>query len=1072
MRERMSGRSGSSAGRAVTAALVTAAAVVVLSPGAAVAQEARPSLYQPAPSPDGSEIAFVSGGDIWTVAAEGGVARLLVSHEADESAPLYSPDGRRLAFVSNRAGDDDIYVLDLATGNVRRLTYGDAAEELDAWSPDGRWIYFADGRRDPGGHPDIWRIASGGGTPMRVLADEYAPEFHAAISPDGSTIAVAANARMAQGQWWRNGHSHIDEAEIWLVTAGGEPSYRRLSDPGAKSVQPMWTSSGTEVVYVSDRTGAENLWVQPVSGGPARSLTEFDSGRVLFPRVSTGTDLVVFERDFGIWSLQLPNGSPEPVPVTLRGARSGPNVEHLSLTDGFSDLALSPDGEKVAFTARGDVFSASVEDGGLARRVTATVAAESEVTWAPDSRRIAYVSRRDSLPGLFVFDFGSGVETRVTGANESEVTPRFSPSGEQLAYVRAGRQLRVRDLESGDDRLVAEGALWTYPFTASEPLVWSPDGDWLAWLQTDGRMFTNLWVAPAAGGPARQVSGLANSFAGSIAWSPDGETIYFDTQHRTRVGQVAAIDLVPKTPLFREDRFDELFREQEPEPDAEGGEAASVDPAVEVAPVFEGIRRRLELLPIGVDVGTIALSPDGKTLVFNAAAEGQQNLYMYSVDPEHEGPRVTRQLTSTPGSKSRPLFTPDGARVVHLEAGRVRVTTVENGQSRVVDVTAELPADFDALKIEGFQQGWSYMRDHFYDADLHGADWDGVRSTFEPLIRGATTKAEYSRLMNLMLGELNGSHLGHSLPSGRSGSSTGTLGLRFDREEYEEAGRLRVTEVVPLGPADVAGGIGVGDYLLSVDGQPVSQQVNLDALLEETEGDRVVLGVSGDAGGADAREVGVRPISLGSERQLEYRDWVEAKRSYVDEISDGRLGYVHMPDMGEGSLRRLYVDLDAQNHEKDGVVVDVRNNNGGFVNAYALDAFTRRGYITMQIRGFPEANARSMLGQRSLELGTVLVVNQHTLSDGEDFTEGYRALGLGQVVGEPTAGWIIYTWSASLVDGASLRMPRARIRGAAGDDMERAPRPVDLEVVRPMGESYTGSDSQLDAAVRVLLGGE
>jgi C-terminal processing protease CtpA/Prc len=251
----------------------------------------------------------------------------------------------------------------------------------------------------------------------------------------------------------------------------------------------------------------------------------------------------------------------------------------------------------------------------------------------------------------------------------------------------------------------------------------------------------------------------------------------------------------------------------------------------------------------------------------------------------------------------------------------------------------------------------------------------------------------------------------------------------------------------------------------------VTSSANLDAWLQETEGDRIVLRVSAEAGGADARDVAVRPISLGAERQLEYRDWVESKRAYVDEVSGGRLGYVHMPDMSEGSLRRLYVDLDAENHGRDGVVIDMRNNNGGFVNAYALDAFARRGYITMQVRGFPEANARSMLGQRALELGTVLVVNQHTLSDGEDFTEGYRALRLGQVVGEPTAGWIIYTSSAQLVDGTSVRMPRTRIRGAAGDEMELVPRPVDVEVVRPMGESYSGSDSQLDAAVRVLLGG-
>jgi C-terminal processing protease CtpA/Prc len=212
-------------------------------------------------------------------------------------------------------------------------------------------------------------------------------------------------------------------------------------------------------------------------------------------------------------------------------------------------------------------------------------------------------------------------------------------------------------------------------------------------------------------------------------------------------------------------------------------------------------------------------------------------------------------------------------------------------------------------------------------------------------------------------------------------------------------------------------------------------------------------------------------VSAQQERQLAYRDWVERNRSYVDSVSGGRLGYVHMFDMGWGSYRQLVEDLDAANFAKEGVVIDLRNNHGGFVNAYALDVFSRRGYMTMEVRGYPETNARALLGQRALQKPTVLVVNQHTLSDGEDFTEGYRTLGLGQVVGEPTAGWIIYTWGLQLVDGSSLRMPRSKIRGADGEVMELNPRSVDVEVVRPMGESYTGRDSQLDAAVRVLLEG-
>ena len=232
---------------------------------------------------------------------------------------------------------------------------------------------------------------------------------------------------------------------------------------------------------------------------------------------------------------------------------------------------------------------------------------------------------------------------------------------------------------------------------------------------------------------------------------------------------------------------------------------------------------------------------------------------------------------------------------------------------------------------------------------------------------------------------------------------------------------------------------------------------------------RTELTISAKPDDGDPKKVVVRPISMAAEKNLIYREWVEWNRAYVNEASGGRLGYAHMNDMSEGALNRLYLDLDADNRVKDGVVIDVRNNNGGFVNAYALDVLARRGYMMMTPRGLPTAPARSVLGQRALELPTILVTNQHSLSDAEDFTEGYRALKLGTVVGEPTSGWIIYTGSQTLVDGSTMRMPSTRITTLDGTTMELNPRPVDIPVTRPIGESLLGKDSQLDTAVRELL---
>jgi C-terminal processing protease CtpA/Prc len=474
---------------------------------------------------------------------------------------------------------------------------------------------------------------------------------------------------------------------------------------------------------------------------------------------------------------------------------------------------------------------------------------------------------------------------------------------------------------------------------------------------------------------------------------------------------------------------------------------------------------------VGVDAGSQTISPDGKWVLMTASAEGQQNLYIYSLDELSREPAVARQLTSTPGFKRDAQFTPDSKEVYYIEQGRINIVNLDNRQTRALNVTAEMDVDFAKEKMQVFHQAWSYLRDHFYDPNFHGVNWQSVRNVYEPQVAGARTPDEMRRLINLMVGELNASHLGIGAPFTGStpASPVGRLGLRFDRVEYETKGLLRVSEVIALSPAAISGQIKVGDYLVAVDDTQIERQTNLDELLANKVGRRVALKIASTGDGADAREVVVQPVSQGTEKGLLYRQWVNERRAYVEKASNGRLGYVHMPDMGMGSLMQLYADLDTENHAREGVVVDVRNNNGGFVNAYAIDVFARRGYMTMTVRGYPPAPARTMLGQRALERPTILLTNQHSLSDAEDFTEGYRALKLGKVVGEPTAGWIIYTWGATLIDGSSFRLPRQKIQDSAGMVMELNPRQVDAHVVRPIGESYTGKDSQLDAAVSELL---
>lgn len=1031
-----------------------------------------PYLSQPALCPTRPEIAFVSGGDIWVAPAKGGEAHLLVSNPAEESRPLYSPDGAKLAFVSTRTGGGDIYVLTLATGDLKRLTFDDGLDQLDGWSRDGKWIYFSNGSQDVGRKNDIFRVSSGGGTPMAVSADRFTNEFQAAPAPDGTSIAFAARG-VGDSQWWRDGHSHLDESEIWLRKDGASASYEKIVDLNGRNAWPMWMPDGRTLYFMSDRSGAQNLWtVTP--GGKPRQVTKFTGGRVLFPSIAYDGKAVVFEHDFKIWQLDTKNGEAYALPITLVGSPSSPEIAHLAINQ-FNDLAVAPDARKVALIAHGEVFAASARDGGSAFRVTRTPGPETGVVWAPDSTRVAYLSQRDAVTHVFVYDFPKHTETQLTHDALPDQGVRFSPDGKLLAFVRNRKELRVVDLDSKQERLLASGYI-------AASTAWSPDSKYVAYINAGEHAIRNVYVVAAAGGESHQVSFVPNTSLSAVQWSPDGKFLIFETNQRTETPQLARIDLVPKQPKYPEDKFDDLFK---PEATPRGGRGAAAEPKAPPKVEFEftHIRERLTVLNTGgVSASNPVISPDGRWLLYAGTAGGQANLYLYPLEEETSGrggrggaapgggrgggnPGPARILTPAPAARSHAQFSNDSREVFYIEAGRVSSIGIDNRQVRAVNIEAEMEVDFNREKMAVFEEAWAAQRDQYADPHYNGADWNAVRKTYAPLIEGSHNPDEMRAILRLMIGELNSSHSGVSAPTpggGGAGGGRGTvgqLGLSFDRAAYENSGTLKITGVLPQSPADLAK-IQPGEELRSIDGVALAAGVNLDEQLQYKIGKRVTLDVSG-------RPVTVQPVA--SLQDQIYRKWVEDNRDYVSRISNGKLGYVHIRDMSEQALTQLYQDLDAQNRAREGVVIDIRNNNGGFVNAYALDVLARRPYLTMTERGGPAGSARSVLGQRSLELPTILVVNQHSLSDAEDFTEGYRTLKLGKVVGEPTAGWIIYTGSVNLVDGTVMRMPQTMITGADGKNMENNPRPVDVAVTRPIGESYTGKDSQLDAAVKELL---
>ena len=1094
----------------------------------------RPSLSQPALSPDGKEIAFVSGSDIWTVPATGGEAHLLISDPAEETRPLYSPDGKRLAFISTRSGGGDIYVLTFATGQLQRITYSDSASNLDAWSRDGEWLYFTSSATDVGGEGDILRVHSTGGTPLEVSSERYLNEFESAPSPDGKQIALVAKG-ISNLQWWRDGHAHIDETEIWLkpvhapsATDGG---YRKLLSADAKHGWPMWSADGKQLLYMSDKggdggPGHENLWQADAADGAEKQLTRFTSGRLLWPTISYDGNTVVFERGFSIWRADAHTGKAEEVHIALRGLPSGPGVVREPVT-AWRDLALSPDGKKIAVAGHGEIFAAVAKEGGDAQRLTHTEAAEFDPHWNADSNEVIYRSERDGGSQLYAYSFVTNSERPVAHsahpASDIDLVPTYSPDGKQIAFLRNRKELHVVTLASMTDKIVARGEI------DDNTLAWSPDSHWLVYVPTGVDGFTNLWAVPADGSAeTRAITFLANGEnASHIAWSPDGKYILFDTSQRAETPQLARVDLIPHVPLFREDQLRDLFRKQTtpgapdsptdpaernhttpneehtPQGDADVASMDISDEAQKAAPqaastdthpkadhpaakkpveptkiVFEGIRERLTLLPIGLGVGYPVISPDGKTLAFLTEVADVQNIYTYPLDELATEPPAPRQLTYTHGGKTDLVFSPDSKTLFYVEGGgragsgegsAVHSISLDNRTPKTIPLNASLDVDFDKEKMVVFDEAWSTLDHRFFRADFNGRDWPALKTEWTPYIEGARTGGELRRDINLLIGELDSSHSGiglRTMPAVR----TGRLGVRFEREPFETDGALIIREIVPLGPVALEGSVHVGDHLLAVNGEAITASTNLDQLLEDAATRRVVLSVAPGGDQSKKREVIVRPVTLQVESGLLYRAWVENRRAYVDKISGGKLGYVHIAAMGDDDLAQLYLDLDVLNQAKKGVVVDVRNNDGGYVNGRVIDVFARKNYLLMTPRDGATEPSRQSLGQRALGLPTVLVTNESTLSDGEDFTEGYRTLELGKVVGTPTAGWIIFTGAQRLIDGSSVRVPGDRIRTLADKDMEMHPRPVDVEQLRPLGETETGDDAQLQKAVQTLLG--
>jgi tricorn protease len=1067
---RRSRRRSMPAGRSLGRRLVRSVPILLLLLAAPTAGHGAAGILNarvPAPSPHGGEIAFSYMGDIWTVPAEGGVATRLTVHEAYEDAPRWSPDGGSIAFTSDRDGNDDLYVVDAAGGVPTKLTCHSAWDNLECWRRDGGALLFTSSRDTL--ESELYEVSIDGGLPRRIIKDRA---MNAALSPDGRWIAYVRG----RTPWWRKHYHGSASRDIWIRAYTGGPSFLIVGGP-TDDDRPMWSADGRSLYFMSERADSVmNIWTvqlslpAPGEGGdphaarPPVEVTHHTHDGVQAAAISDDGTLIAYEWDAGLWKLALPDGEPEEVVVEAPSDLKWNAEFRRTLSGDASDFALSPDEKEIAIVVRGEVYVCEFEDGeaGEAMRITETAAREKDVAWMPDGETLLFASDREGSYDIYSVRSAEEDEprlcdalkrefTRLTAGPEDEFSPEPSPDGEAVAYLVGDRYLWTMRPDGSRPRQIV-------PDSEILHVDWSPDSKWIALSRTTMGHKEDIFILPAAGGQAINVTNHPNDDF-EPRWTDDGKRLSFAS--RTDDGQYLLKYIwLTKEDYWKTDEEREKDEEEAAAPADEGG--GEEEEPVEVVIDFEDINERTEsVMNMRGGYDFYAQTPDGHYFAFRSGTLGRDNLWIV----DWKGNRLSQ--VSEGGSDPQELsWDKEGSTCYYIDGGSVKSVSIDTESGEItgrgrVGFSARFTVDVPEERRQMFNEAWRLLLTGFYDPNLHGVDWQAVREKYEPLALAAYTEEEFRTVVREMLGELSASHLG-IYKGGGGGVSTGMLGIYHD--ERRDGPGLRVRKVVPDGPAERAG-IAPGEYVVSIDGKPIEAGANYFCLLEDTVDEEILIGVASSDDGDDLREVRVRPIGGWPLWRLVYEEWVRSNRAKVDRLSGGRLGYLHIAGMGLGNLFQFEEDLFAQGRDKDGIVIDIRGNGGGSVHDEILRYLDRRAYGYTTSRSRPPSYNPLELYTGSL----ALLIDESCYSDAEIFPMGWKALGLGPVVGTPTYGAVIGTNDLPLIDGTMFRVPGSGWFDLSGRNLENWGIEPDVRVDSVPEEGSRGRDAQLERAVEVLL---